>query len=204
MITKIPVPYIVRATSRDHGVDVIVLPGAQQAPEYWNCNQFTLALHQDGSHCDNDCGCMAAADADMTTLTNGETLVIGEWTWQGARSWAVGWRRNGPNAAETKLLKRVAELEERVEFGEEALADERELHRDAKQHMNDDARLIEGLRGELGEAEVERRALEASVRQLNGQLYPLVRELPWLRWGAAIGWGLALVLAAALVWAVIA
>lgn len=201
MITKIPVPYIVRATSKDHGVDVIVLPGAQQAPEYWDSNRFNLALHQDGSHCDTYCGCMADTAEDQTMLANGETLVIGEWTWQGARSWAVGWRRRGPNTAETQLLKRVAELEGRVEYLEECWADEREGHHLAKVQMNDDSRLIDRLRGELGESaealEVLRAAREKAAAARD-------RAEAWVLRLALGGGAAAVVLAVALVWAVIA
>ena len=197
MITKIPVPYIVRATSTDHGVDVIVLPGAQQAPEYWTCNRFTLALHQDGSHCDNYCGCMAAADEDMTTLTSGETLVIGEWTWQGARSWAVGWRRNGPTAAETTLLKRVDELKGHIQSLLDDLEAERGNHQVTRLDLAHNIRSVRRLDADLGEST----ALLVQLREGRDAIAAdRDRGRQWILGLLVVN----VVLAVALVWAVIA
>lgn len=199
-IATYPITRLFTGTINPADVDLAIAT-AVDAPAEGKYGCYLVGLHDDGSYCPAEkCGCV---DTDARTeIWEGNTVTRGAWTWYGGRYALIGWHSTGPTRPE--LLERVAELEEQVAWGAEALAEEQELYFQANARANDDAIRIYGLQDELGEAERLRQALEASVEQLNTEAYDLRRRLPRLRGAAGLGWGLALVLAAALVWAVIA
>lgn len=116
----IPISYHLTAANPAAGVEVVVLHGDQEVPVHWKDGQsfFTLRLHEDGSRCTSTCGCVTETNH---WLYDDQSRTVGEWTWNGACSYAIGWHRTGPNAAELLLEARVDELEE-------DLAQERILH----------------------------------------------------------------------------
>lgn len=184
-----PLSRLTTGTISPDGVDLVIYSAGVDLPETGHCS-YDVALHDDGASCSPECGCV---DAEArTTIWEGATITRGEWTWHADRYVLVGLRSTGPSRPE---------LRERVEYLTEALADERELHHDAKLQLHDDSRLIDRLRGELGESaqalETLRAARETAVAARD-------RAESWVLRLTIGGVAAVLVLAVALVWAVIA
>lgn len=174
----IPITYTVTSACPSMGAEVTVLPGDREAPEHWTdeASYFSLRLHKDGSPCLSTCGCVLGQD--RTHLYHNKTVIIGEWTWSAARSWAVGWHRTGPNSAELSLEARVDELEEE-------LAQEQILH---------------GLtREDVGACESDIEALKTRRSKIRGALrrwrkeatdaehrYGIALQAAWAGWSTAI------------------
>jgi hypothetical protein len=112
-VQTIPVSYFLTTTNPPAGMEVTVLHGDKEAPQYWadGRNYFTLRLHEDGGLCLAACGCITETNH---WLYGGQSITAGEWTWKGSRSYAIGWHRTGPSTAELNLEARVDELEEEL------------------------------------------------------------------------------------------
>jgi hypothetical protein len=119
-VQTIPVSYFLTTTNPSAGVEVMVLHADTEVPKHWvdGRSYFTLRLHKDGSICLTTCGCITETNH---WLYDEQSITAGEWIWSGFRSYAIGWHRTGPSAAELLLEARVDELEEEI-------ANERILH----------------------------------------------------------------------------
>lgn len=172
------------------GVELEVYRLPEACAESDGC--YTLGLHDDGSTCTDTCDCGRDRDCDRarTALWVGETITVGAWTWRAGLTELVGWRRTGPSVAEADLADRVAILTD-------ALADERLTHTTTSSSLASASRRINELVDEVAEyaagaeygAQVRDRIAAERDRAERGALVLLV---------------LAVILAAALAWVVIA
>jgi len=181
----IPISYTVSAAHPTLGVEISVHPGDREAPPCKGdkSSSFFLRLHTDGSPCPGSCSCVTAED--RTRLYHHQTVVIGEWTWSASCSWAVGWHRTGPNAAERFLEARVDELEEEI-------AQEQILHGLTREDVAAGEADIEALK-------TRRKALVRQATQYRYDRMRLRRRLTTVHAVAGAGWGAALALALVLI-----
>lgn len=172
-------------TINPDGVDLVIFSAGVDLPETGH-SSYEVALHEDGAPCSPECGCVAVED--RTTIWEGTAITRGEWTWHADRYVLIGVRSTGPTKPE---------LRGRVEYLEDALADERLTHTTTSSSLASASRRINELVDEVAEyaagaeygAQVRDRIAAERDRAERGALVLLV---------------LAVILAAALAWVVIA
>lgn len=174
---SIPVSYHLTTTNPSAGVEVMVLHADKETPKHWKDGQsfFTLRLHEDGSLCLSACGCVTETNH---WLYDDQRRTVGEWTWNGARSYAIGWHRTGPNAAELLLEARVDELEEEI-------AQERILHDLTRDDVAAGEADIEALKARRTKIRASLRRARKAATDAEHR-YGLAFQAAWAGWSVAI------------------
>lgn len=187
-----PLSRLTTGTISPDGVDLVIYSAGVDLPETGHCS-YDVALHQDGAPCSPECGCVDAEN--RTTIWEGTTITRGEWTWHADRYVLVGLRSTGPSRPE--LRARVDELDERIQSLLDDLEAERGNHQVTRLDLAHNIRSVRRLDADLGEST----ALLVQLREGRDAIAAeRDRGRQWILGLLVVN----VVLAAALVWAVIA
>ena len=187
-----PLSRLTTGTISPDGVDLVIYSAGVDLPETGHCS-YDVALHQDGAPCSPECGCVDAEN--RTTLWEGTTITRGEWTWHADRYVLVGLRSTGPSRPE--LRARVDELDECIQSLLDDLEAERGNHQVTRLDLAHNIRSVRRLDADLGEST----ALLVQLREgRDAVAADRDRGRQWILGLLVVN----VVLAAALVWAVIA
>lgn len=139
------------------GLEVVTVLPDEPIPDYLHNVRYRAPIHEDGSLCALDCGCITPES--LTTLPMEEAVTIGDWGWYAGPEALSGVRRTGPSDAEQVLEARVDQLAE-------DLAGEKILH----DLTRDDMAALARRSGE------RRSALRATVRRYRAEVRRRVRR----------------------------
>lgn len=190
-VKTFPLTRLTSGTLAQVGVDMVIAAAGVDLPGDGH-SSYSVALHDDGSHCSTECGCVGVDD--RTRVWEDCSVEHGEWTWRGTRYFLIGLRRSGPTETEAQLRERAEVLAENLEA-------EKGNHQVTDADLRHCIRNLETLQGQLEDSKQSLRLAKAAHLRAEDDLAAARKRIRALTAGAAV---LALALVVAVVWAVIA